>query len=81
MNSIITIRSSQLGKDDLGKLLQSLRDCEQLNFPDKVISIIMNLPEMSSKEALKLLNEIKPAFSEGLVITNKGKTSRFGKTK
>ena len=81
MHSIITIRSSQLDKDDLGKLLQSLRDCEQANFPDKVISIIIEVPEMPSKESLKILNEIKPAFREGLVITNKGKVSRFGQTK
>ena len=76
MNSVITIRSSQLGKDDLKKLLQSIRDCEQANFPDKVVSIILEVPEMSEEEGVKLLKGIKPTFGVGLLVLKKGEVWR-----
>ena len=81
MNSVITIRSSQLDKDDLKKLLQSIRDCEQANFPDKVISIILEVPEMSEEEGVKLLEGIKPTFGGGMLVAKECKVSRFGRTK
>ena len=76
MNSVITIRSSQLDKDDLKKFLQSIRDCEQANFPDKIISIIIEVPEMSTKETFILLKGIKPAFNGGMLVAKKGEVWR-----
>ena len=77
MNSVITIRSSQLDKDDLKKLLQSIRHCEQANFPDKVISITMDVPEMPVEEVVKLIKGIKPDFGGGLLVLKKGGVPRL----
>ena len=61
----VTIRSQQLTRAELQQLLQSIRDCEQKAFPDKEISIWIEVPELSSSECQQILTSIKPAYKYG----------------
>jgi hypothetical protein len=65
----ITIWSSQLTKERLKllaqTLIQSIRDCEQGSFPDKEISILVEIPELTAGEVTDILNQIKPRYAFG----------------
>ena len=64
----VIIESKQLSKEDLRLLIQSIRDCEQKSFPDKAISICIDVPELSTAEASEILNSIKPPYKYGPII-------------
>lgn len=58
----ITIQSSQLSKEELQLLIQSILDCEQESFPNKEIFIWIEAPELTNEEAAEILNSIKPPY-------------------
>ncbi|KKL86293.1 hypothetical protein LCGC14_1946170 [marine sediment metagenome] len=62
MNIHLTISSEQLTKQDLQRLIQAIRDCEQECFPDKEISIWIEAPELSAPECEQILDSIKPPY-------------------
>ena len=69
----LTLSSRQLTKEELQHLLQSIRDCEQKSFPDKEISIWIEVPELSTSECQELLASIKPPYKYGPTIIGKEK--------
>lgn len=68
MKSSITIKSEQLNPEDLHDLLQAIRSCEMSSFPEKLISISMTVPEMSTKAMEMLLKSIEPPYDMGPVV-------------
>ena len=58
----LSLESQQLTKEELGRLIQSIRDCEQESFPDKEISIWIEAPELSTRECKLILASIKPPY-------------------
>ena len=64
----IIIESRQLTGEELQHLLQSIRDCERKSFPDKEITIHVEVPELSAAECRDLLAGIKPPYEWGPVI-------------
>lgn len=74
MKSAVHISSEQLDTEDIRALLQAVRDCEKANFPDKVISIIVEVPELTSDVCKELLTSIKPPFDYGPMIFKRGDT-------
>ncbi|MBA7649925.1 hypothetical protein ES703_57724 [subsurface metagenome] len=58
----LTFESQQLTKEELQRLIQSIRDCEQESFPDKEIAIWIEAPELSTRECEQILASIKPAY-------------------
>lgn len=62
MNIRLTVGSDQLSKQDLQRLIQAIRDCEQSSFPDKEISIRIEAPELSAAECRQILASIKPPY-------------------
>ena len=64
----LSLESQQLNKEELQRLIQSIRDCEQESFPDKEISIWIEAPELSNAECNKILASIKPPYRYGPVI-------------
>lgn len=65
MKTVITISSQELNEKDVHALLQAVRDCEIANFPDKNISIIAEVPELSTDAVNAILTGIKPPFKYG----------------
>ena len=63
----LTLTSQQLDKEELRHLIQAIRDCEQSSFPDKEISIWIEVPELSGPEASEILASIKPAYGSGVI--------------
>ena len=61
----LTIQSSELSKEELRLLIQSIRDCEQKWFPDKEITIWIEVPELREAEATEILASIKPPYRYG----------------
>ena len=61
----LTLESRQLSREDLRLLVQSIRDCEQTSFPDKEISILIEVPELSTAECNQILASIKPPYGYG----------------
>ena len=61
----VTIRSQQLTKEEVQRLLQSIRDCEQESFPNKEISIWIEVPELTGSECAEILTSIKPPYEYG----------------
>ncbi len=61
----VTIRSQQLTRAELQQLIQGIRDCEQKAFPDKEISILIKVPELSQAECQEILTSIKPPYKYG----------------
>jgi len=49
-------------------LLQSIRDCEQQTFPDKVIGIALLVPELSKEEMTEIISRVKPPFKQGPMV-------------
>ena len=64
----LTLQSQQLTKEELRTLIQSIRDCEQASFPDKEISIWIEVPELTSEECAEVLASIKPPYKHGPTI-------------
>ncbi len=58
----LTILSQQLTKEDLQNLLQGIRDCEIKYFPNKAISIWIEVPELTTAEGTEILASIKPPY-------------------
>ena len=65
----LTLSSQQLTKEELQQLIQSIRDCEQKSFPDKEISVWIEVPELPESEAERIMASIKPG---GRMWTNWG---------
>ena len=61
----LSLESQQLTKEELRHLIQSIRDCEQESFPDKEISIWIEVPELSVSEIEEILASIKPKYKYG----------------
>ncbi len=68
MKVTVTIQSNQLSGEELQALIQAIRDCEQKSFPDKEIRIGIEAPELSSEEAAKILDSIKPPYKYGTTL-------------
>jgi hypothetical protein len=71
MRATIVIESNALNKDDVLALLQAIRSCETEIFPEKLITLVANLPELTSEETNEILNSIKPPFKYGPIIYSK----------
>ncbi|MFP3975883.1 MAG: hypothetical protein ACLFVK_06650 [Dehalococcoidia bacterium] len=56
----ITIESNQLTKDDLQVLLQAVRGCEQQHFKDKAVYIVVEAPELWSRDVSAIIAGIDP---------------------
>lgn len=65
MLTAVVVRSEELDKDDVRTLLQAIRDCEIANFKEKVITITVHVPELSSEESTEILTSIKPPYEIG----------------
>ena len=61
----VTIQSKALSKEELRCLLQSIRDCEQEFFPDREISIWIEVPELTTVECTEILTSIRPPYKYG----------------
>jgi len=61
----LTLSSQQLTKEELQHLLQSIRDCEIKYFPNKEISIWIEVPELTTAECTEILTSIKPPYKYG----------------
>ncbi|MBA7506556.1 hypothetical protein ES706_05248 [subsurface metagenome] len=61
----VTIQSKELSKEELRRLIQSIRDCEQKHFPDKEIFIWLDLPQLTREETAGVLTSIKPPYKYG----------------
>lgn len=60
-----TIYSTQLDKEEIRRLLQSIRDCEMKYFPNKEIVIWVEVPELTNAECTEILASINPPFKYG----------------
>ena len=70
----VTINSQQLTKEEVRLLIQSIRDCEIKYFPNKEISIWVEVPELPTVECTEILASIKPPYKYGLPV----RQIRFG---
>lgn len=61
----VTVDSDQLTVEELRQLLQAIRICEQIWFPDKEISVWVECPELSTDEASQILASIQPPYKHG----------------
>jgi hypothetical protein len=68
VKSKFILESDELDKEDLRALLQSVRDCEIKNFPNKLISIMMYVPELSEDDTKGILTSIKPPYEVGPMV-------------
>ncbi len=64
----VIVQSEQLTTDDLRRLLQAIRDCEQRFFREKEIWVSAEAPELTSEEMTEVLTSIKPPYDYGPVI-------------
>ena len=64
----LTILSQQLTKEDLQNLLQGIRDCEIKYFPNKELSILIEVPELTTAECTEILTSIKPPYKYGPLV-------------
>jgi len=67
----LSVTSDQLNKEDVRALLQAIRDCENVNFPDKEIFISCEVPEMNVEDLRNILDSIRPPFDFRSLITRK----------
>ena len=58
----LILESKELTREELQRLMQSIRDCEQESFPDKKIAIWIEAPELSTQECEQILASIKPPY-------------------
>lgn len=61
----LTLESKELTKEELRCLIQSIRDCEIKYFPQKEISIWVEVPELPTAECTEILASIKPPYKYG----------------
>lgn len=61
----LSLDSQQLTREELRRLIQSIRDCEQKSFLDKEIAIFIEAPELSASECEQILASIKPPYKYG----------------
>ena len=61
----LTLESKELTKEELRCLIQSIRDCEIKYFPNKEISIWVEVPDLSTEECAEILASIKPPYKYG----------------
>ena len=55
-------------------MLQAVRDCEMATFPEKEISVFIEVPDLLMAECTKILTSIKPPYDYGpIIIRNKDK--------
>jgi hypothetical protein len=64
----LTVKSDELNVEDLLTLLQAIRDCEMMNFPDKEIHVYIDVPQFNMAETTKIVTSIKPPYKYGPVI-------------
>jgi len=60
-----TIHSTQLDKEEIRRLVQSIRDCEMKYFPNKEIAIWIEVPELTTAECTEIMASIKPPYKYG----------------
>lgn len=77
MNIKVSVKSKQLDKEELRLLIQGIRTCEQTSFPEKEISIWIEVPELTQAECEEILASIKPPYKYGPVIIDKDKMDLF----
>ena len=65
MKTTIHLQSDQLNKEDVRTLLQAIRLCEMVTFPDKEIRIPVEVPELTTAETTEILKSIKPPYKYG----------------
>jgi len=65
VNIEVTIQSKALSKEEVRLLIQSIRDCEIKYFPNKEISIWIEVPELTTAECTEILASIKPPYKYG----------------
>ena len=58
----VTLESKDFSAEELYQVLQAIRDCEQKHFPQKVISILVNIPELPTVEGQAILSRITPSL-------------------
>lgn len=63
----LTLESKALSKEDVRHLIQSIRDCEMKYFKDKEISIMVEVPELSTAECNEILTSITPPYNGPLI--------------
>ncbi len=68
MKTVLMIGSDQLETEHVRALLQAIRDCEMANFPDKEISIRVEVPELTSDVVTELLASVRPPFEYGPIL-------------
>lgn len=73
MNIKVSVESKQLDKEELRLLIQSIRTCEQTSFPEKEISLWIEVPELTQAECEEIMVSIKPPYKYGPVIIDKNK--------
>lgn len=61
----LTLESQELDKEDLRCLVQSIRDCEIKYFPNKEISVWVEVPDLPTEECNQILAGIKPPYGYG----------------
>lgn len=61
----VTLQSNELSKEELRRLIQSIRDCERKHFPNKELFVWIDLPQLTRREASEMLTSIKPAYEYG----------------
>ena len=64
----LTLESKELTKEELRCLIQSIRDCEIKYFPNKAISIWVEVPDLSTEECAEILASIKPPYGRGPIV-------------
>jgi len=72
MEVILTFKSKELNKEDVRLLIQSIRDCEVRYFPDKLIAILIEVPELTQAESREILESIKPPYKFGPITVKHG---------
>jgi len=77
VNIKVSVESKQLDKEELRLLIQSIRTCEQTSFPEKEISVWIEVPQLTQAECEEILASIKPPYKYGPVIIDKDKEDLF----
>ncbi len=61
----VTMQSKELSKEEVRLLIQGIRDCEIKYFPNKEISLWVEVPELTTAECTEILASIKPPYKYG----------------
>jgi hypothetical protein len=60
----IILMSEDLSPEDVQKLLQAIRDCEQREFPAKFLGVFLFVPTLTTHQCKGILEKISPPFAE-----------------